>query len=282
MTRPAPDDRGPGRMTGPGRAAEPGGRPDPARWRRLAAPHGERYGLLLFLLVFTYVLSASASGVEISASQVLLFMWVLLLVLRAGRRSRRASRLITTAVVAGSVGTASLSLLLGSPGARAAADLWTALVLLLAVGMIVARILAHQEITIQSLLGAISAYLIIGLMFASVYRAVGLLGGGFFAAGDSGARLADQSVSTYQYFSFTTLTTLGYGDYTAAGNDGRAIAVLEALSGQVFLATLVARLVAAFRPQSRQAQSRQATGHGQRGHGQQGDRRHGQGQRRQR
>jgi hypothetical protein len=230
---------------------------------RLLAPHRERYGLLLFLLVFTYVLSAFASGAEVSASQVLLFMWVLLLVLRGGRRSRQISRLITTVVVAGSVGTASLSLLLRSPAARAAADLWTALVLLLAVGLIVARILAHQEITLQSLLGAISAYLIIGLMFASIYRAVDLLaGGGFFAAGDVGARLADQSVSTYQYFSFTTLTTLGYGDYTAAGNDGRAIAVLEALSGQVFLATLVARLVAAFRPgQARHAPaSHQAAG----------------------
>jgi hypothetical protein len=45
----------------------------------------------------------------------------------------------------------------------------------------------------------------------------------------------------------TTLTTLGYGDFTAAGNGSRAIAVMEALTGQVFLATLVARLVAAYR-----------------------------------
>jgi voltage-gated potassium channel Kch len=53
--------------------------------------------------------------------------------------------------------------------------------------------------------------------------------------------------------SFTTLTTLGYGDYTAAYSSGQAVAVLEALVGQVFLATLVARLVAAFRaPANRQ------------------------------
>jgi hypothetical protein len=52
----------------------------------------------------------------------------------------------------------------------------------------------------------------------------------------------------FQYFSFTTLTTLGYGDFTAASSSGRAIAVLEAVTGQIFLATLVARLVAAFRP----------------------------------
>ena len=55
------------------------------------------------------------------------------------------------------------------------------------------------------------------------------------------------NTQTFQYFSFTTLTTLGYGDFTALENSGRAVAVMEALTGQVFLATLVARLVAAFR-----------------------------------
>jgi hypothetical protein len=55
------------------------------------------------------------------------------------------------------------------------------------------------------------------------------------------------NTQTFQYFSFTTLTTLGYGDFTAAESGGRSIAVLEALTGQVFLATLVARLVAAYR-----------------------------------
>ena len=58
-------------------------------------------------------------------------------------------------------------------------------------------------------------------------------------------------IRTYQYFSFTTLTTLGYGDFTAGGSFGRAVAVLEALTGQIFLATLVARprarLVSAYR-----------------------------------
>ena len=63
----------------------------------------------------------------------------------------------------------------------------------------------------------------------------------FFANG----QLAN--TQTFQYFSFTTLTTLGYGDFTAAENGGRAVAVLEAMTGQVFLATLVARLVTAYR-----------------------------------
>ena len=60
--------------------------------------------------------------------------------------------------------------------------------------------------------------------------------------------------ANFQYFSFTTLTTLGYGDFTAAFKGGRAVAMLEAMTGQIFLATLVAKLVATFRPASHAAE----------------------------
>jgi Ion channel len=81
-----------------------------------------------------------------------------------------------------------------------------------------------------------------GVLFAAFYAAIDHLDAAPFLAGHRPA-----STQTFQYFSFTTLTTLGYGDFTAAGNGGRAVAVIEALVGQVFLAPLVARLVAAFR-----------------------------------
>jgi hypothetical protein len=103
-------------------------------------------------------------------------------------------------------------------------------------------VLAKRTVTIQSIYGALSAYLIIGLMFASVFAAVNYLSTTDFFADNEPA-----NTQTFQYFSFTTLTTLGYGDFTAGENGGRSIAVLEALTGQVFLATLVARLVAAYR-----------------------------------
>ena len=97
-------------------------------------------------------------------------------------------------------------------------------------------------VTLQSIYGAVSAYLILGLMFAAFYSAMFHFGGDkFFAGGRPG------TTQTFQYFSFTTLTTLGYGDFTAAQSSGQAVAVVEAITGQVFLATLVARLVASFR-----------------------------------
>jgi hypothetical protein len=134
----------------------------------------------------------------------------------------------------------------GARTGKATEDLWKALLLLAAAIMVVRRVLAKSEVTIQSIYGALSAYLIIGLMFASVYTALDHLGESTFFANNEPA-----NTQTFQYFSFTTLTTLGYGDFTAAENGGRSIAVMEALTGQVFLATLVARLVSAYRTPSR-------------------------------
>ena len=97
-------------------------------------------------------------------------------------------------------------------------------------------------VSLQSIFGAVSAYMIIGLMFASIYSAMSRLESGHFFASGSPA-----DTRTFQYFSFTTLTTLGYGDFTAGTSGGRAVAVMEAMGGQIFLATLVARLVASYR-----------------------------------
>ena len=138
--------------------------------------------------------------------------------------------------------------LTGTDTGEGASELWKGLVLLLTAVLIVRRVLARPTVTLQSIYGALSAYIIIGLMFAAFYAAIEHLGAGHFFA--NGQRANTQ---TFQYFSFTTLTTLGYGDFTAAGNGGRALAVMEALTGQVFLATLVARLVAAFRATPEQA-----------------------------
>ena len=123
------------------------------------------------------------------------------------------------------------------------AAIWKGLVLLLAVGLIISRVLARPAVTVQSIYGALSAYVILGMMYAAFFAAIKYLGGGGFFANGQPA-----NTQTYQYFSFSTLTTLGYGDFTSAINGGRAVAVLEAMTGQIFLATLVARLVSAFRP----------------------------------
>ena len=200
-----------------------------------------RYGLLLLVLIASYVLSAfngKSLGTEL---QIALFAVVLLLALRTSPLPRGYATLIGAVTVIGSAAAFGVALT-GTNAGVGAAQLWKASMLLLTAVLIMRRVLAKPTVTIQSIYGALSAYIIIGLIFAACYSAINHLGGAPFFADHQPA-----NPQTFQYFSFTTLTTLGYGDFTAAGNGGRAIAVMEALTGQVFLATLVARLVAAFR-----------------------------------
>jgi Ion channel len=203
-----------------------------------------RYGLLLLLLIVTYLLSAFGSLGLAEPLQIALFAAVLLLSLSTSPLDRRLVRLLDAATVIGSAGALAAALTQTSTG-YGVAELWKGLVLLLSAILIVRRVLARPTVTVQSIYGALSAYLIIGLMFAAFYGAMWHLGmTPFFANGQPA------TPQTFQYFSFATLTTLGYGDFTALMNGARAVAVIEALAGQVFLATLVARLVAAFRGQS--------------------------------
>lgn len=214
-----------------------------------AAPRPGRYGALLIVLIASYLMSALIRARWIEAVQVVLFTVAVLLALRSASIPRRAVRLVLIAAVVGLPIMFALSFITATGDAGSGtADIWTALVLLAAAVMIVRRVLSFGTVTLQSIFGAISAYLVLGFMFAAIFAAMyHFRGETFFRPGERG------STQTFQYFSYTTLTTLGYGDFTAQYNSGQAVAVLEALTGQIFLATLVARLVAAFRaPSDRQ------------------------------
>ena len=210
-------------------------------WQPEPAPG--RYGALLLVLIVSYLLSAFITKHWVDSLQVVLFTVAMVLALRSSSVSRRAVRVLLFAAVIGVpvFSALSFSTATGDVG-NGFANIWTGLVLLVAVVMIVHRVLVFGTVTLQSIFGAFSAYMIVGLMFASFFAAIYHFSGDVFFANNQPG-----NTQTFQYFSFTTLTTLGYGDFTALENGGRAVAVLEALTGQVFLATLVARLVAAFR-----------------------------------
>src|SRR5436305_391524 len=98
--------------------------------------------------------------------------------------------------------------------------------------------IAQHEVNSRSVAGAICVYMLFGMLFMFLYGVLAVVGHGpFFAQGTDGTR------PLRLYFSYVTLATLGYGDYTPAGNLGHALAVLEALLGQLYLVTVVAVLV---------------------------------------
>ena len=89
------------------------------------------------------------------------------------------------------------------------------------------------------MLGALCIYVLVGLLFAFIYLAVNELRSEPFFA-----QPGEHAQSEFVYFSFVALTTLGFGDLSPAVGLPQALTALEALFGQVFLVTLVARLVA--------------------------------------
>jgi Ion channel len=100
------------------------------------------------------------------------------------------------------------------------------------------RVLQHRRITHETVLGALCTYVLLGLLFAFLYLAVNELRSGPFFVQDG-----PHAQSEYVYFSFVALTTLGFGDLSPSVGLPQALTVLEALLGQIFLVTLVARLV---------------------------------------
>jgi Ion channel len=108
---------------------------------------------------------------------------------------------------------------------------------------------ATGAVNLTVVAGVLCLYLLVGLFFAFTYLAVQNLGGApFFANGD--AATAARAV----YFSFVTMTTVGYGDFTARTNLGHMLSVTEALLGQIYLVTVVAAIVARLAPRGTQAQ----------------------------
>ena len=119
----------------------------------------------------------------------------------------------------------------------------TLLLVLLTPAAIVAGVVRElredKRVTVQTIYCGLCLYLLLGLAFAVLFGAVEDIGGQpFFAQGIQAGTSND-----FLYFSLATLTTVGYGDLTAASNLGRAMSVTEALIGQIYLVTVLAVIV---------------------------------------
>jgi Ion channel len=203
-----------------------------------------RYGavLLLTLAVAVFALIApegsAVRAIELFAAGATLLVAVL--TSRAPLAMRRTAGAAVAVVVLG----AGIGAAVGSPH-PALTFAGSALLLAVTAGVILAglvRLVIERGVVLQAVFGAVAVYVLVGLTFGFVIGAT--------AAGSSTdyfAQGTDASQSTRVYFSFTTLTTTGYGDYTAATRGGHALAVLEMLLGQLYLVTVISLLVANLR-----------------------------------
>ena len=204
------------------------------------------FGTLLALLIVTFLVSGLAEFIWARMLTGLLQL-SMLAVAYFSTRGRR-SHVVTWILI--SFGVLSIALTIGfSESQTQAHGLAAMLVAAVYLGILVSvgrRVLSQRRVNMEMLMGALCVYFLIGLMFSNVYLAIDA-----FSAEPLFGRVVPRS--DFSYFSFITLTTVGYGDITATIDIGRRVAVIEAMTGQVFLATAVARLVSLYGVQARDA-----------------------------
>jgi hypothetical protein len=224
-------------------------RPVRSRPRRLieAFYSPNSYGLVLLLILLTYVLSIAFTRGRAISIVVAVQIATILVVLRASD-ARRGLRVFASALAAISAVVAILNVFIpGEVGDKGFMALVSALLYLGAPFSIVRHLVLRRTVDRETVHGAIAAYLMMGMFFAFAYRTLGAIQAGpFFGVAGEGTFPQDL------FFSFTTLTTTGYGNLIPAGNPGQSFAVMEMLIGQLFLVTAVAKAVNAWQPQPRE------------------------------
>ncbi len=207
---------------------------------RLRASHSYRYVLLMIVVVFAFAATAPDTD---WARSVIVFLQSATLVVALWTSGLSKYARASLAMVGVASGLAVLLVLRPGETLTGIVGIFE-LILTLAVAAIVAfGIIDQGEINAQSVTGAICVYLLLGLMFTFFYGSIAALDSApFFTQGTDG------TVAIRLYYSYITLTTVGYGDYSPATNIGHLLAMVEALSGQLYLVTVVAVLVSRMKP----------------------------------
>ena len=211
----------------------------------LAERIGDAYGLVLFLIAVTFVVTMTLPpegwGGRAAAVGVAGLTAIVALTSSDVRPAR--VRLAALAAVAALV-AAIAARVIDSQDLLGVAFAVVTILLAIAAATILRRVVVSATtVDFRTILGAISVFTLIGLLFAFLYFAFSRWAHTEFFTGVPSARSSD-----YLFFSYTTLTTTGYGNLVPAGTVGQSFAVLEMIIGQVFLVTLVAGLVSLWRP----------------------------------
>lgn len=235
---------------------------DRGRWRlfRDEGRYLDRFGLVLLLSAMSVSVLSLVDLDDPSATSASEFGWLivsftvgfsLLVALRASGVTSRWLRIadigigLTLVLAIGFVLVAQFTepagwLALGRPSV-----LWVAVAVLSPL-VVLRRILSHKVITAQTVAGALAVYLFIAIAFNYMFLEVQRLGSGEFFG-------VAESTTSFMYYSLVTITTVGYGDLAAVSDLGRFLSTAEAIIGQIFLVTIVARMVTAFTRPSKHA-----------------------------
>jgi hypothetical protein len=207
-----------------------------------------RYGIVLLIVICVVVFVIVVPDSDAARAIAFALVGAALLVAIATSRDRTVVRrrrivvagttiVVITVLTAGGVISVSITF-------AVAALMTLAVPATLASGLL--RLVRERGATVQAVAGGLAIYLLLGLAFASV---IGLLSD--VESGQYFSQAAHATASDRVYYSFTVLTTTGFGDFTAAHSTGRALAVLEMLIGQIYLVTVISILIGRRLEQSR-------------------------------
>jgi hypothetical protein len=200
----------------------------------------DRYAFFLLLLIVDVVLLLLIPAREYGLILVAPFiMGTLLLGLYtsdARPRTMRAAAIAGVVVIVAAI----VAVVTGQPRFSGLVWLMLAALLVATPWSILRHIFSVRTVTLRTIFGAVSVYILIGLSFAFVELGTqGLLGTFFAQSGTHGP-------ADFVYFSYIAMATVGFGDLTPASGIPRALVVPEVIIGQVFLVTTVARLVSMY------------------------------------
>ncbi len=194
----------------------------------------DRFGLLLAAVLVGFVVTPLIQerryGGAVMALQAALIM-VLALTASGVRRQLVIGGTVTVSVAA--LVVTSETVLTDGPTTAWASGVVTVLLAMTPI-LVLRRVLAAPKVTVSSVAGTLSAYLLVGLTFGALYRTISVISVDAFS---------QELGAASNYFSFVTLTTLGFGDILPVSDLARSLVTLEAVLGQVLLVTLVARSV---------------------------------------
>ncbi len=206
----------------------------------------DRFDLLLAVSVVTVGvllvvdLDQSAGLAELlSVTVTVLTAAMLLIAVSAAGIGRRGHRLAWI-VVATTVSASAIGAFWSYSTATHGGFLWLLLVIAAPV-VALRRLMHHEEITTETILGAVSVYLMMAIAGTYLFLFIdtsGLATGSFFGS--------EQPTTVFMYFSLVTITTLGYGDFAPADLAGRAAAGWVAIIGQIYLVVIVSYIVARY------------------------------------
>ncbi|WP_457205065.1 ion channel [Nocardioides sp. P5_C9_2] len=207
--------------------------------RRVLVPRTYRVVLALVAITFVVSSSAGAQGQPVGVLLQVATAWFALVTARA----QRPTRLLVVPLLAATAITALVATLASSPTVVLAAG--TLLYVFVPVA-ILRHLALRPQVDRETLWGAVASYAMIGMVYGFCYQLTGVVQAGPFFGSEG-----DPTTAQALFFSFTTLTTTGYGNLVPASNPGQSLAVSEMFLGQLFLVTIVAKVMSALGPRRR-------------------------------